>query len=227
MARVIYSMMVSLDGFVEDATGGIDWILIDEELHSYVNDQQSSVGAYLHGRRIYELMNRYWPTADADPSNPGYIIDFARIWKAMPKVVFSKTLHDNMRVLAVEGSYASVIGGAPAAAVVFSGEVGARTSRDPRVRALELRLAEAGDLERARLRAELAELRAAVRSEKLGEVAAEFDGVHSIDRAVKVGSVDAVISSRELRPRLIEAVRAGLEQAYPGTPLPLPATPGS
>jgi dihydrofolate reductase len=92
MARVIYSMMVSLDGFVEDAKGGIDWILIDEELHSSINDQQSAVGAYLHGRRMYELMNRYWPTADADPSNPGYVIDFARIWKAMPKVVFSKTL---------------------------------------------------------------------------------------------------------------------------------------
>jgi acetyl/propionyl-CoA carboxylase alpha subunit/acetyl-CoA carboxylase carboxyltransferase component len=142
-------------------------------------------------------------------------------------VVFSKTLHDNMQVLAVEGSYASVIGGAPAAAVVFSGEVEARTSRDPRVRALERQLAEADDLERARLRAELAELRAAVRSEKLGEVAAEFDGVHSIDRAVKVGSVDAVISSRELRPRLIEAVRVGLEHAHPGMALPLPSTPGS
>jgi acetyl/propionyl-CoA carboxylase alpha subunit/acetyl-CoA carboxylase carboxyltransferase component len=135
-------------------------------------------------------------------------------------VVFSKTLHDNMQVLAVEGSYASVIGGAPAAAVVFSGEVEARTSADPRVRALERRLAEAGDLERARLRAELTELRAAVRSEKLGEVAGEFDGVHSIDRAVKVGSVDAVVSAEQLRPRLIEAVRTGLQRAYPDLELP-------
>jgi acetyl/propionyl-CoA carboxylase alpha subunit/acetyl-CoA carboxylase carboxyltransferase component len=135
-------------------------------------------------------------------------------------VVFSKTLHDNMQVLAVEGSYASVIGGAPAAAVVFSGEVAARTSADPRVRALERRLAEAGDLERARLRAELGELRAAVRSEKLGEVAGEFDGVHSIDRAVRVGSVDAVISADQLRPRLIEALRSGLHRAYPDLDLP-------
>ncbi|HET9655776.1 MAG TPA: carboxyl transferase domain-containing protein [Kineosporiaceae bacterium] len=139
-------------------------------------------------------------------------------------VVFSKTLHDNMQVLAVEGSYASVIGGAPAAAVVFSGEVEARTSSDPRVRALERRLAEAGDLERARLRAELTELRTAVRSEKLGEVAAEFDGVHSIDRAVKVGSVDAVISPAELRPKLIEAVRTGLQRAYPDVELPGPVS---
>jgi acetyl/propionyl-CoA carboxylase alpha subunit/acetyl-CoA carboxylase carboxyltransferase component len=139
-------------------------------------------------------------------------------------VVFSRTLHDNMQVLAVEGSYASVIGGAPAAAVVFSGEVEARTSGDPRVRGLERRLAEADDLERARLRAELTELRAAVRSEKLGEVAAEFDGVHSIDRAVKVGSVDAVVSAGQLRPRLIEAVRVGLQRAYPEVDLPSPAT---
>jgi acetyl-CoA carboxylase carboxyltransferase component/pyruvate/2-oxoglutarate dehydrogenase complex dihydrolipoamide acyltransferase (E2) component len=136
-------------------------------------------------------------------------------------VVFSKTLHDNMQVLAVEGSYASVIGGAPAAAVVFSGEVKARTSGDPRVRALEQLLAEAGDLERVRLRAELTELRAAVRSEKLGEVAAEFDGVHSIGRAVKVGSVDAVIGARELRPRLVEAVRTGLQRAHPNLELPV------
>ena len=92
MARLIYSMMVSLDGFVEDAKGDIDWILIDEELHSYANDQQSTVGAYLYGRRMYEIMNRFWPTADTDPSSPGYIIEYARIWKGMPKVVFSKTL---------------------------------------------------------------------------------------------------------------------------------------
>jgi acetyl-CoA carboxylase carboxyltransferase component len=140
-------------------------------------------------------------------------------------VVFSKTLHDNMQVLAVEGSYASVIGGAPAAAVVFSGEVEARTARDPRVCSLEQRLAEAGDLERARLRAELTELRAAVRSEKLGQVAGEFDGVHSIERAVKVGSVDAVVSAGELRPRLIDAVRTGLQRAYPDLQLPSPVAP--
>ncbi len=128
-------------------------------------------------------------------------------------VVFSKALHDNMQVLAVEGSYASVIGGAPAAAVVFSGEVDNRTAADPRVRAVEQRLAEAGELERAHLATELAELRAAVRSEKLGEVAAEFDAVHSIDRAVRMGSVDAVIAAHELRPRLIEAVEVGMSRA--------------
>jgi acetyl-CoA carboxylase carboxyltransferase component len=125
-------------------------------------------------------------------------------------VVFSKTLNDRMQVLAVEGSYASVIGGAPAAGVVFTGEVDRRTSADPRVTELEQRAAAAGDVERARLAAELADLRASVRSEKLGEVAAEFDAVHSIERAVAVGSVDAIISAAELRPALIDAVERGL-----------------
>jgi acetyl/propionyl-CoA carboxylase alpha subunit/acetyl-CoA carboxylase carboxyltransferase component len=125
-------------------------------------------------------------------------------------VVFSKTLNDRMEVLAVEGSYASVIGGAPAAGVVFTGEVDARTRSDPRVTALERRIAEVHDAERARLVAELEDLRTAVRSEKLGEVAAEFDAVHSIERAVAVGSVDAIISAAELRPRLIDAVERGL-----------------
>jgi len=128
-------------------------------------------------------------------------------------VVFSKTLNDNLTVLAVEGSYASVIGGAPAAAVVFAGEVDARTGADPRVTAIENRLTVARGVDRARLRSELTEIRAAVRSEKLGEVADEFDAVHSIDRAVKVGSVDAVIPPHQLRPRLIDAVEAGLAKA--------------
>ncbi|ADB32368.1 Carbamoyl-phosphate synthase L chain ATP- binding protein [Kribbella flavida DSM 17836] len=121
-------------------------------------------------------------------------------------VVFSKALNPRMTVLAVEGSFASVIGGAPAAAVVFSGEVNNRTSADPRVTELSARLAAADGAERAALANELAEVRAAVRSEKLGEVAAEFDRVHSIHRAVAVGSVDAVIRPEELRPRLIAAL---------------------
>jgi acetyl-CoA carboxylase carboxyltransferase component len=139
-------------------------------------------------------------------------------------VVFSKTLHDNMEVLAVQGSYASVIGGAPAAGVVFSGEVTQRTGADPRIKALEQRLAEADELEHARLRAELNDLRAAVRSEKLGEVAAEFDTVHSIERAVRVGSVDRVIQASRLRPELIAAVGRGLARQADG-PGNTPDTP--
>ncbi|HZC27700.1 MAG TPA: carboxyl transferase domain-containing protein [Actinopolymorphaceae bacterium] len=125
-------------------------------------------------------------------------------------VVFSKALNAGLTVLAVEGSYASVIGGAPAAAVVFAGEVDARTSADSRVSNLAARVADAIGAERAALATELAELRTAVRAEKLGEVAAGFDQVHSIQRAVEVGSVDAVISANELRPRLIEAIERGL-----------------
>ncbi|MFG3436969.1 carboxyl transferase domain-containing protein [Nonomuraea sp. NPDC047897] len=125
-------------------------------------------------------------------------------------VVFSKALNPNMTVLAVEGSFASVLGGAPAAAVVFSGEVNARTAADPRVRDLEGRVAAASGADRAALTAELDELRATVRAEKLGEVAAEFDRVHDIRRAVAVGSVDAVIRAAELRPRIIEAIEARL-----------------
>ncbi|MEO8830278.1 carboxyl transferase domain-containing protein [Lapillicoccus sp.] len=125
-------------------------------------------------------------------------------------VVFSKALNPRMTVLAVEGSFASVIGGAPAAAVVFSADVDARTGADQRVRAAEQAVAAATGGQRAGLVAALAETRTAVRSEKLGQVASEFDAVHSIHRAVKVGSVDAVISAAEIRPRIIAALEAGL-----------------
>ncbi|MGC5014158.1 carboxyl transferase domain-containing protein [Streptosporangium sp. DT93] len=125
-------------------------------------------------------------------------------------VVFSKALNPNMTVLAVEGSFASVLGGAPAAAVVFARDVDKRTGNDPRVQALAARVAEAPAATRAALAAELAELRSSVRAEKLTEVATEFDRVHSIQRAVDVGSVDAIISCAELRPRIIEEVEKGL-----------------
>ncbi|WP_433393692.1 carboxyl transferase domain-containing protein [Micromonospora sp. KLBMP9576] len=125
-------------------------------------------------------------------------------------VVFSKALNPNMTVLALEGSFASVLGGAPAAAVVFSGDVNARTAADERVRELEGRVAAATGTDRAALTAELDELRSSVRAEKLGEVATEFDRVHNIHRAVEVGSVDAVIRAAELRPRIIEAIGSRL-----------------
>ncbi|SCG66219.1 ATP-binding protein [Micromonospora inositola] len=125
-------------------------------------------------------------------------------------VVFSKALNPNMTVLALEGSFASVLGGAPAAAVVFSGDVDARAAADPRVRDLEARAAAASGADRAALTAELDELRSSVRAEKLGEVATEFDRVHNIQRAVEVGSVDAVIRAAELRPRIIEAIESHL-----------------
>jgi acetyl-CoA carboxylase carboxyltransferase component len=137
-------------------------------------------------------------------------------------VVFSATLNDNMEIAAVDGSYASVIGGAPAAAVVFSGEVNKRTSADPRVADLEARLTEAvenaHETDVARLRSELAAARAAVRSEKLGEVADEFDGQHSIERAQRVGSVHEIVPAGNLRPYLADAVQRGMARALNGTP---------
>ncbi|MEN0071325.1 MAG: carboxyl transferase domain-containing protein, partial [Propionicimonas sp.] len=130
-------------------------------------------------------------------------------------VVFSKRLNANMTVLAIEGSFASVIGGAPAAAVVFAGDVARRTAADPRVATLEARLRVARTQAKAGLQLELADARAAVRAEKISEVAAEFDGVHDIHRAVQVGSVDRVISPAELRPAIIGTIDAWLAGARP------------
>jgi acetyl-CoA carboxylase carboxyltransferase component len=127
-------------------------------------------------------------------------------------VVFSGTLNDNMQVIAVEGSYASVIGGAPAAATVFARDVNARTDADPRVVELDGRLDGAEGDERASLRVTLADLRASVRSDKLGEVAGEFDRVHTVERALRVGSIDAIIPAARLRPDLIEALERGMRQ---------------
>ncbi|TWF76000.1 acetyl/propionyl-CoA carboxylase alpha subunit [Pseudonocardia hierapolitana] len=132
-------------------------------------------------------------------------------------VVFSGTLNDNMEVAAVEGSYASVIGGAPAAAVVFAGEVNKRTAADPRIADLEARIAEArqngAEEEAARLTNELATLRPGVRAEVLGKVADEFDAAHSVERAQRVGSVDVIVPATGLRPYLADAVRRGMEKA--------------
>jgi hypothetical protein len=128
-------------------------------------------------------------------------------------VVFSKTLNPNMTVLAVDGSHASVLGGAPAAAVVLAADVNARTAGDPRVRELENRIAQGEGAERAALVTRLADVRASVRAEKLSEVAAEFDAVHSIQRAQRMGSVDAIIRPDQLRPEIIAAVERGLALA--------------
>ncbi len=125
-------------------------------------------------------------------------------------VVFSKALNPRMTVLAIEGSFASVIGGAPAAAVVFSGEVDKRTAAHPALAEIAARMSEATDAERSRLVVEQAELKATIRAEKISEVAAEFDGIHNIHRAVEVGSVDAVISGAQLRPEIITVLEREL-----------------
>ena len=92
VSKVIYSFSVSLDGFMESRDRKLDWVLVDEELHRFFNDEAREVGTFVYGRRLYELMVDFWPTADSDPSLPGYMADFARIWREKPKVVFSKTL---------------------------------------------------------------------------------------------------------------------------------------
>jgi dihydrofolate reductase len=91
MRKVIYSMGVSLDGFIAGPSGEIDWSAPDEELHRFHNQQMREMGAHLCGRRLYEVM-LYWETADANPSAPEHELEFARIWKNVPKIVFSKTL---------------------------------------------------------------------------------------------------------------------------------------
>ena len=91
MRKVIYAMSVSLDGFVAGPGGEIDWGAPDEELHRFHNERVRETGAQLLGRRLYEVMT-YWETAEEKPSAPDYELEFARIWKALPKIVFSTTL---------------------------------------------------------------------------------------------------------------------------------------
>jgi len=125
-------------------------------------------------------------------------------------VVFSKKLNGGMQVAAVQGSFSSVIGGAPAAATVFARDVKVRTETDARVVAMREQVAAGGPDEVAALRAELAALTDQVRSEKLGEVADEFDAIHTIQRAQRVGSVDDIIPADELRPWIIAALERGM-----------------
>ena len=104
MRKVIYSIGVSLDGFIAGPGGEIDWAAPDEELHRFHNEQTRELGAHLCGRRLYEEMV-FWETADRNPSAAEHEVEFARIWQALPKIVFSTTLTEvegNAR-LATEG----------------------------------------------------------------------------------------------------------------------------
>ena len=91
MRRLIYSMTVSLDGFIAGRDGEIDWSAPDEELFRFHTQQVRELDAHLCGRRLYEVMT-YWETADENPSLPDHELEFARLWKDTPKIVFSKTL---------------------------------------------------------------------------------------------------------------------------------------
>jgi dihydrofolate reductase len=92
MGKLIYMLNVSLDGYVETPDHSLDWAVVDDELHSWFNDQTRQLDASLYGRRLYELMAAHWPTAESDPSTTETEREFARIWNAMPKIVFSSTL---------------------------------------------------------------------------------------------------------------------------------------
>ncbi|HUO39437.1 MAG TPA: carboxyl transferase domain-containing protein, partial [Mycobacterium sp.] len=125
-------------------------------------------------------------------------------------VVFSKTLNERLEIAAVEGSFASVIGGAPAAATVFARDVQTRTQQDPRVREAAERTRQATGPEAGTARARLAQITETVRSAKLSAMAEEFDRIHTVQRALSVGSVDRIIAAEALRPYLVDALDRGM-----------------
>ncbi len=110
MGKLIYLMNVSLDGFIETPDHAHDWTTVDEELHSWFNERTRELDASLYGRRLYEIMAAHWPTGESDPASTDATREFARIWNAMPKIVFSSTLdevHWNSRL--VRGDVAEVL----------------------------------------------------------------------------------------------------------------------
>ena len=92
MRKIVLHMTVSLDGFFEGPDHDIGWHLVDDELHTYVNEHLAPMSAFLEGRVSYELMEGFWPTADQDPDISPPMKEFAGIWRGMPKIVFSRTL---------------------------------------------------------------------------------------------------------------------------------------
>jgi dihydrofolate reductase len=92
MRKIILMMSVSVDGFIEGPNGELDWHSGGDEFHSHVDELLGGMSAFLNGRVVYELMAAYWPTADSNPSCTRHVAEFARIWREMPKIVFSRTL---------------------------------------------------------------------------------------------------------------------------------------
>jgi dihydrofolate reductase len=91
MAKLTYTAITSLDGYVADERGKFDWAEPDEQVHTFLNDLERPVGTHLYGRRLYEVLVA-WETVDARPDQPAYILDFAKIWQAAEKIVYSRTL---------------------------------------------------------------------------------------------------------------------------------------
>lgn len=92
MRKIVVVISISLDGYFEGLDRDISWHIVQDELHQYMNDYLGPMSAFLDGRLTHELMATYWPTADQEPNAPGPIVEFARIWRDMPKYVFSRTL---------------------------------------------------------------------------------------------------------------------------------------
>lgn len=92
MGKLIYSMNVSLDGFVETPDHSLDWADVDEEVHTWFNEQSRKASASIYGRRMYEVMTAYWPTGGSDPNATPAMREYAGIWAEQQKVVFSRTL---------------------------------------------------------------------------------------------------------------------------------------
>jgi dihydrofolate reductase len=90
--KIIWTMGVSVDGYMEGPNHEIDWHMVDEELHSHMNDWLGRAGGFLEGRVTYQLMEDFWPTADQDPGASPTIVEFAQIWRDTPKFVYSRTL---------------------------------------------------------------------------------------------------------------------------------------
>jgi len=92
MGQLVYGINCSLDGYIETADHSLDWADVDEEVHTWFNDRSREAGAFLYGTRMYETMAGFWPSGETDPASTPAMRDFARIWNATPKVVFSSSL---------------------------------------------------------------------------------------------------------------------------------------
>jgi dihydrofolate reductase len=90
--RIIFSMQMSLDGYIEDRDGSIGFGAPSPELHAYFNERESTIDTHIYGRRLYEIMNGYWPDAADDPDGTPETLDYARIWNELDILVFSRTL---------------------------------------------------------------------------------------------------------------------------------------
>ena len=90
MRKIVVMTSISVDGFMQGPNRELDWQLVDDELHQHFNDELAVMSAFLDGRVSYEMMAAFWPTADRDPASTAPMVEFAGIWRDMPKLVFSK-----------------------------------------------------------------------------------------------------------------------------------------